>query len=489
MQLRKLIVALVVLGLLALWLGLGDPPPPKDDSVPVAHRFFPELAGTDITAFGLGDEGKGLRLTRRSVPLPESADLRNIGLGEPDGERQGVWMVENDPPRFADYNGAETVAEALAEISWVSGFPAPTDLSPFGLGDEATTVTFVTSAGSEYGLKLGNEAPLGGKRYVYLAGRGAINLVDSWSLRSLDRDPQRLLDHRVFPFDTASIRHLTIERPDLVALQLTRGIRSWTIDGSDGRRAEQDWVRALLRGLSSLEAASFKPPEQATQPTISVRIRDARGREALLQVTPGVGARTYSARASGELLPPAFRDHHTLIEASGMDPLLSPPEEVWALQLLDFNPGTANLIEWQSQGSLWTLLRSGEDWSLRTGESAAATPLPAADVEAFLASLADLRAESYSTGGLTASDAGSAVASLTVHQSDGHQVGLQLFSGGLNDRVAIVDEPGLRDVAADVFALIGRHRVPPSTGSPQAQPEAKPAPQSSASPTGEPAPR
>ena len=488
MQLRKLLTALVVFGLLALWLGLSDAPPPEDDAPPASHRFFPELAGTGITAFRLGDEGKGLSLTRRSFLSAEAADLRNIGLGEPHGDEQGVWMTESVAPQFADYDAAETVAEALAELSWVSGFPAPTDLSPYGLGSAATAVTFATSSGEEYGLKLGNETPLGGKRYVYLAGRGAISLVDSWSVRSLERDPRRLLDSRVFPFDTAGITHVTLERPGLPPLGLTRGTRSWTIDGSDGRRAEQDWVRGLLRGLSSLQAASFEAPEQP-QPTISVQVTNADGRAALLKIAPGVGTRTYSARSSGELLPAAFRDHHALIEATAVDPLLPGADEIWALQLLDFNPNTANLIEWQSQGSLWTFVRSGDDWSLRTGESAPPTSLPAGDVAAFLTSLAELRAESYSAGDLSASDAGSAAASLAIRQTDGHEVSLQLFSGGLNDRVAIANEPGLRDVSADVFALIGKHRIPRSTESTEAPPDTSPAPQNSVSPGVEPAPR
>jgi len=485
MQLRKLIIALVVFGLLALWVRLGDSPDPVDDPAPTSHRFFPELAGTDIISFRLGEEGKGLSLTRRTFSGSDAADIRSIGLGEPHGDGQRAWMIDNSPPQFADYDGAETVAEALAEIAWASGFPAPTDLTPYGLGSAATTVIFSTSAGDEYGLRLGDETPLGGKRYVYLAGRGAINLVDSWSLRSLDRDPQLLVDSRVFPFDTSRITHVKVERPELVPLELTRGTRSWTIDDSDGRRAEQDWVKGLLRGLSGLQAASFEPQGEALQPIISVRLSDANGREAVLQLGPGVGTRTYSARGSGDLLPPAFRNHHALVEATAVEPLLSPVEEVWALQLLDFNPSTTNLVEWQSQGSLWTFLRSGGDWSLRTGESATPKPLPAADVIAFLDSLAELRAESYSPENLNASDVGSAVASLTIHQSDGHQVGIQLFNGGLNDRVAVTDEPGLRDVRADVFELIGQHRVPSSTEPP---PEANPAPQSSASTGAEPAP-
>jgi len=461
-QTRKLIFALVVLGILATWAWQGDSAQDPGDSLPTSHPFFPGLQGTDIASFQLGNPGKPLSLLRQDFSGSEAETLRHIGLGEsaPAAGVYSAWMVEGIPPRFADFNLAETVAEALAEMAWDSAFPAPPDLSPYGLSSEPTAASFRTSAGTSHSFLLGSETPLGGKRYVTLEGSGTISLVDSWALRSLERDPQRLLEQRIFPFDPARIVSLQIQRPDAPSLKLTRGSRSWVIDDAEGLRAEQDWVRELLRGLSGLEAVSFDPPTQASEPTISVFLVDQDGREGLLDLTPEEGGRTYRAVPTGALLPAAFNQRGALIEAKSVAPLLAEAQDIRALQLLDFNSGAVVLVEWQSGGSLWTFRRSNSGWSLQTGESAPPSALPEPDVAAFLTSLAKLRADDYSAGHQTIESAGSPSVSLVIHQSDGHRVGLRLFDGGLGDRVAIDDEPGLRDVSSEVSSLLGQHRKP-----------------------------
>jgi hypothetical protein len=191
-----------------------------------------------------------------------------------------------------------------------------------------------------------------------------------------------------------------------------------------------------------------------------VHLVDQDGREGLLELTPQEGGRTYGAFPAGALLPAAFNQRSALIEAKSVAPLLAESQDIRALQLLDFNVGDAVLIEWQSKGSLWTFRRSNSGWSLQPGESAAPSALPEPDVAAFLTSLAELRANDYSAGHQSIESAGRPSASLVIHQSDGHRVGLRLFDGGLGDRVAIDDEPGLRDVSSEVSALLRQHRKP-----------------------------
>jgi hypothetical protein len=461
-QTRKLLFALVILGILATWTWQGDSGQEVGISAPASHPFFPELQGTDIASFQLGNPGKTISLLRQSFSGPEAETLRHIGLGEsgPEARAYSTWMVEGVPPRFADFDLAETAAEALAEMAWESAFPAPPDLSPYGLRTEPTAASFRTSAGTSHSFLLGSETPLGGRRYVTLEGSGIISLVDSWALRSLERDPQRLLEQRVFPFDPARIVGLKIQRRGAPSLKLTRGRRSWVIDDAEGLRAEQDWVRELLRGLSALQAVSFNPPGQTQEPTLSVHLVDQDGREGLLEITPQEGGRTYSAFPAGALLPAAFNQRGALIEAKSVDPLLAEVQDIRALQLLDFNVGAVVLVEWQSKGSLWTFRRSNGGWSLQPGESAAPSALPDPDVAAFLTSLSELRADAYSAGHQTTPSAGSPSASLVIHQSNGHRVGLRLFDGGLGDRVAIDDEPGLRDVSSEVSSLLRQHRKP-----------------------------
>jgi hypothetical protein len=463
-QIRKFIAALVVLGLLLAWVWkLGEPAQPSEPEA-LTTRLFPQLSGSSIQSFQLGEEGKAIRLSRQKFSGDAAEALGRIGIGETlpssdlDGSaRRSAWVVVRDPSRFADGDLSESLAETLAEMSWHSTLPAPPDLSQFGLGTGATEVAFKTRGGASHKLRIGSESPLGGKRYVFEAASGQVHLVDSWALRGLERDPQLLLEQRIFPFDVARIVSLRIERPEASALHLVRHGRSWLFAEQDGLRAESTWVKKILRGLSGLRAASFLSIEGEFASPIWVQIIDIDGHEGRLEIAPEDQGRIYQARSSGDLLPQAFAGLGARIEAVGIDPLFADADSIRALDMLDFNPGAVQRIEWQTQGSLWTFEREGKRWTLQAGQSAATEAVDPAAVEQFLDSLNGLRAQSYSTGTMSRIDAGSASARVTIEQQDGHRVGLQLYQDGLHDLVAIDDEPGLRDVGTEVRELLSAH--------------------------------
>jgi len=467
MQTRKLLAALLVLGLLGLLVWKLEGQAPSDDTEDAATRFHPELNAQDVRSIRLGEPHKAVQLERRTVSGDDAALLGRIGIGEASPEGRSVWHIASNPPRLASTDLSEAAAEALVDMAWLSQIPGPEDLAPFGLGPGATEVEFNSSAGQSYRLRLGSESPLGGKRYVLMTsptssnnegGKSKVSLVDGWALGALDRDPLSFRESRVFPFDVANVTQLRIERPESMALDLRREGRVWRFAEGDGLRAETDWVKEVLRGLAGLQAASFADIEGEFASPLWVQVTDEEGRVARLEAAPEGEGRVYQVRSTGALLPTAIDGSEALVEAAAMEILLAPNESVRALELLEFNPGTASRVEWHSRGNLWTLLKTQGHWALQAGESAAAEPVPTPAVTSFLESIDSVRAQAYSSPDLTEVEAGTEIARITVESEDGHNVGLRVFSDGLQDRVSVDDEPGLRDVSDATSKLLSTQR-------------------------------
>jgi hypothetical protein len=146
------------------------------------------------------------------------------------------------------------------------------------------------------------------------------------------------------------------------------------------------------------------------------------------------------------------------VEAKAIDRMLAEPDSLRALELLDFNPGTATQVIWEAHGVVWTLKLDQEEWRKTSSAGVPDTTLSRAEVTAFLETLDGFAAQSYSAEELTEDGVGPEVARLSIRQEDGLETGLRLFRDGLQDRVAIEGEPGLREVAADVGEFLARHR-------------------------------
>ena len=467
MQTRKLLIALVVLALLAVVAGTLDPAPPPTDSKPLPTPFHPTLTAEQIEWIRITDGGQTVTVKRTEVADEEAALLAGIGAGTATSTGRSVWLFGNENNRLADSDLAETAAETLAALSWNSQAQRPDDLSAFGLGDGGNLIEFRTTDGRQSQLELGSESPLGTKRYALLdplapppktSSSPQISLVDSWSLRVFDRDPLSFRESRVFPFDVARVAELRVGSEDRATLVLQKVGRSWHFTDANGLRAETEWVKESLRMLAGLQAASSIPSTEPLEPTLWIEVRDDQGRLARLNCSRNPSGRTYQVHSSGTLLPSQLSGTTSGVEAKAIDRMLAEPDSLRALELLDFNPGTATQVIWEAQGVVWTLQLDQEEWRKTSSAGIPDTTISRAEVTAFLETLDGFVAQSYSTDELTEDGVGPEVARLLIRQKDGLETGLRLFRDGLQDRVAIQGEPGLREVAADVGEFLSRHR-------------------------------
>jgi len=467
MQTRKLLIAVVVLTLLAVVVGTLDPAPPPTDTEPLPTPFHPNLTAEQIEWIRITDGGQTVTVKRTEVAEEEAALLAGIGVGTATSTGHSLWLYGNESNRLADSDLAETAAETLAELSWNSQAQRPDDLSAFGLGDGGNLIEFGTTDGKQSQLELGSESPLGAKRYALYdalalppetSSSAQISLVDSWSLRVFDRDPLGFRESRVFPFDVARIVELRVGSEDRANLVLQKVGRSWHFTDANGLRAETEWVKESLRMLAGLQAASFSPSTESLESTLWIEVRDDQGRLARLNCSHEPSGRTYQVHSSGTLLPTQLRGTTAGVEAKAIDRMRAEPESLRALELLDFNPGTTTQVIWEAQGVVWTLQLDQGEWRKTSSGGIPDTTVPRAEVTAFLETLDGFVAQSYSAAELTDDGVGPEVARLSLRQEDGLETGLRLFRDGLQDRVAIKGEPGLREVAADVGEFLSHHR-------------------------------
>ncbi|MEE2830223.1 MAG: DUF4340 domain-containing protein [Myxococcota bacterium] len=457
MQKRKLLAAVLLLTLLALLAWWMEKQPAESEEESGETALFEGLTAEAIQAISLGEEGKGVRLERRDE---ETTTARDSTSGTT--AASPAWIVVGSPERAAEARLAEAAAEALADLSYEEDFESPGDLNPFGLGPSATRVAFESTGQATRTLRIGNKtptSPAGDLRYVLVENSDRIALVDDWSLKTLERDPLSFRDPRLLPLNMAEIMTLSVAVEGDERMAFERDERVWRFQGDRPFRAEQAWLKELLRGLTGLHASSFLASQEPVEAEIRVRLTDSDGQEASLAITRPNGDGSYRAYADGELLPPLYRASAAEVELGELaEQLTADPSSVRALELLDFNPSTVEAFVWKARGQTWNLSKSDGRWLQEDG--GADNPLEAelAAVDTFLSALDELVASDYAAEDLEDLDAGVEAAIIEIKQVDGWSCALTLFTGTHQDHVRIAGEPGFREVDASVRNLLATHR-------------------------------
>lgn len=407
----------MVLAGLSTWVWWSDREPAVVEAEASGAPLLPPCAAEAVTALRIGPEGKGVALER---------------AGE-------AWQLLGDPPRPAEAALAELAARSLCGLESLRGFDAAADISQFGLGSDARTVS-ATVAGAPRSLRLGDAAPVGEGRYASVGG--AVHLVDPAAVAVFDRDPLDFRDRRVLPLDPAEVTGLSLRRGDQ-ELSFERRDRWWFLAGEPGWRAETAALDGLVQDLVGLSAAAYGGDVEAPTASVSLQLG---GRSAELVFAASTAATTALAR--GDALPPGFGDEAVQVDGSFLEQLPSDPAAWRALQLVDFNPYIVDAFSWEAGGESFEFARSEGAWTRGEGANSA----DAGAVQDFLTALDGLRA----VGFVQSAEGAVEVARIEAAERTGRSFELVLLRSPTRDVVRVEGEPGLREVDARAFELLGR---------------------------------
>ena len=124
----------------------------------------------------------------------------------------GTWYSNDDPDFPLDSSRIDRMVSAISSISAERTIDQPAALSEYGLSDPICQVTVDTGSGEQSVLSFGNEAELGGSRYMSI-GDGKVYLVDKNIIDSFDCALYDLVTKELLP-DMSNIVSFTVESGD-----------------------------------------------------------------------------------------------------------------------------------------------------------------------------------------------------------------------------------------------------------------------------------
>lgn len=192
--------------------------------------------------------------TVRAITVREASQTIELRR-DPDG-----WTMTSPVTAMADSAAIDGILAQITTLDRESNAAGDVDLASFGLAEPEIDVTLVTDDASTR-LAIGDETPLGGRRYVRVDA-GDIDVVDEsvWGL--FHRTPLEFRDRDVFAYDPFDADRVELVRDGLSTV-LVRGDDRFRVGDPAIDDADQATVRDLLYRMSGLDALGFLP-ETAT---------------------------------------------------------------------------------------------------------------------------------------------------------------------------------------------------------------------------------
>lgn len=225
----------------------------------------------------------------------EADDVQWVEMTSTDGvavraERsEGSWELVA-PLRFpGEATAWDGIAAALTATTHEDTFDDPQPASVYGLGDGAEELRFGTASG-DHSLRLGSDAPMGGRTYAAVGGDERVHTVASWRAGSLRKDLVSLRDKRLLDFEAGNVTRIVAEWPDarVVLVRDADAEGAWRVESPIAGPADGQVVADLLSDLAFLRADGFEdaPPDDAAAGlappayAVELRVEDEAGDDA-----------------------------------------------------------------------------------------------------------------------------------------------------------------------------------------------------------------
>lgn len=234
MQLRKTIIALAVLAIIAgfAFYVSRQPEPQK------THKLFEQLTAADVEQIELHGPARDLILKR----------------GKP-----GLWRIVKPVETDADITAADSLANSIANLEVVETVEQnPGDLANFGLENPAVTVTVTTKDKRVLpAIMVGKDTPIGGNAYIKITDKPAVLLVGAGFVSEANKTLNDLRSRVMIGLTADQMNRVAINHPDGSVIEAVRKGDEWTITKPREYPADKAAVQQLLDVIAGSRVAEF----------------------------------------------------------------------------------------------------------------------------------------------------------------------------------------------------------------------------------------
>lgn len=199
--------------------------------------------------------------------------VKEITLTYPDHEIRLVkgandqWQIAAPLAVAADQTAVTNLLNAIADAELTRTIEDPgEDAAQYGFDTPTVTIRVTVAEGpSPPLLTVGKQTPIGFKAYARKENDPKVYLTTGAFHSGVKKETKDLRDKTVIGFSEADVRTISLVKPDVPAIQLSRTDGAWTITEPGQWPADAGEVGGLLSALQALRAQDFiDQPEEGT---------------------------------------------------------------------------------------------------------------------------------------------------------------------------------------------------------------------------------
>jgi len=392
----------------------------------VAIAFLAVLAG-GIWYSIRSDKGKDTTAKADATPnvlTLKDADINRVEIVHRQGETtvlerdsSGGWKITAPVVYPVDRDAVTPFISALATVASDKVVDDKAgDLSQYGLGEPALSVTVGLKNGKSKKISIGDATAIGSAFYAQAQGDAHVYTVASYTKEGLDKKSADLRDRRMLTFNSDKLARVVLTSHKSETEFGKNASGDWQIVKPKPYRADVFSVDDLVRRLKDVK---LDPAVSAEDQKKSAAAFGSAAPVATVTVTDAAGSQTLEirkAKAKDEKDDKYYArssavDGVYTLEATTAKTFDKTTDDFRNKKIFDFGFNDPSRVDYHSAKVQTTVSKAGEKW-FRGGK-----PLDSNSIQTFIDKLRDLAATKFAESGSNASEL-----ELTVVSGDGKKV-------------------------------------------------------------------